>query len=133
MWQVRCAYLQRGLTCAPCGVHESRRQDLKSAASRRRYAERRANGLCTGCGQSSQGAARCEPCAEHWYFRSDHFRGLPLNPPSYTVIELVTGKDHGTYDSEAEVSMCLAFAKLSCDEVEVSADEPVLASIAAWE
>ena len=28
--------------------------------------------------------------------------------------------------------MCLAFAKLARDEVEVIADEPVLASIAAW-
>ena len=80
-----------------------------------------------------QGAARCEPCTERSYFRPDHFRGLPLYPPSYTVIELATGEDHGTYDSEAEVSMCLAFAKLSRDEVEVIADEPVLASIAAWE
>ena len=89
--------------------------------------------LCTDCGQSSQGAACCEPCAERSYFRSDHFRGPPLYAPSYTVIELATGEDHGPYDSEAEVSMCLAFAKLSRDEVEVIADEPVLVSIAAWE
>ena len=36
-----------------------------------------------------------------------------------------------TYDSVAEVSMCLAFAKLSRDEVDVIPAEPVLASIAA--
>ena len=29
--------------------------------------------------------------------------------------------------------MCVAFAKLWRDQVEVIADEPVLASIAAWE
>ena len=58
---------------------------------------------------------------------------LPRYPPNYTLIEPATGEDHGTYDSEAEVSMCLAFAKLSRDEVEVVAGEPVLASIAAWE
>ena len=63
---------------APCTMHESGGQDRQNAASRRRYAERRANGLCTDCGKSSQGGARCEPCAERSYFRSDHFRGLPL-------------------------------------------------------
>ena len=52
-------------------------------------------------------------------------------PPGYTVIKLATGEDHGTYDSEAEVSMCLAFARLP--RVEVIADEPVLASIVARE
>ena len=62
----------------------------------------------------------------------DH-RGLPIYPPSYTVIELATGEDHGAQSSEAEVSMCLAFAKLSRDEVEVIAAKPVLASIATRE
>ena len=119
--------------CAPCAVRESGRQDRKNAASRRRYAERRANGRCTDCNQPSQGACRCKPCAERSYFRSDHFRGMPLYPPSYTIVELATGRDHGTYDSEAEVSMCLAFAKLSRDQVEIIADVPTVAQFAAWE
>ena len=119
--------------CAVCAVHESGRQDRKNAAARRKYAGRRANGRCTDCGQSSQGAARCEPCAKRSYFRSDHFRGLPLYPPSYTVIELATGEDRGTYDSEAEVAMCLAFARLSRDQVEVLVDRSPMQTFTAWE
>ena len=36
-------------------------------------------------------------------------------------------------DRQAEASMCPTFVKLSRDEVEVIADGPVLASIAAWQ
>ena len=36
-----------------------------------------------------------------------------------TVVELSNGEDHGTYDSWDEVALCLAFARLSLDEVEV--------------
>ena len=119
--------------CAPCAVHDSGRQDRKNAANRRRYAERRAQGLCTTCGESAMGASQCPPCAKRSYERSDHFRGMPVYPPSYTVIELATGIDHGTYDSEADVSLCLAFAKLSRDQVEIVADVPFMAAMAAWE
>ena len=119
--------------CAFCVVNQSRCRDRKNAANRRRYAERRTQGLCTDCNQPSQGAARCEPCAKRSYFRSNHFRGLPLYPPSYTIIELATGEDHGTYDSEAEVGMCLAFAKLSRDQVEVLVDQSPMQIISAWE
>ena len=100
----------------------------------RLYARRRAQGLCTGCGEPSQGAARCEPCARRSYHRSQHFRGLPLYPPQYTVVELDTGEDHGTFDSWDEVAMCLAFARLSLDEVEVLTDQsPMATYAAAWE
>ena len=58
---------------------------------------------------------------------------MPLYPPLYTVIELATGKCHGTYDSMADVALCLAFAKLSRDAVEVIVDGPPLAGMAAWE
>ena len=100
--------------CGPCAVLENSRRspEQKNAASRRLYARRRARGQCTDCGQPSQGAARCEPCARRSYERSDHFRGMPPYPPSYTVVALDTGADHGTWDSWEEVAMCLAFARL---------------------
>ena len=49
------------------------------------------------------------------------------------MIEIETGIDHGTYDSEADVSLCLAFARLSRDQVEIIRDAPITASITAWE
>ena len=119
--------------CAPCAVlDESRRSpERKNAAARRRYAERRARGQCTDCGRPSQGAARCAPCAERSYERSEHFRGIPIWDPQFTVIELATGDDHGTYDSEAEVAACLAFAKLSWEQVEVLRDVSPMATYTA--
>ncbi len=38
--------------------------------------------------------------------------------PSWTVIELETGREHGPFDSEADVALCLAFGKLDRDRVE---------------
>ena len=57
---------------------------------------------------------------------------MPVYPPRYTVIELATGEEHGPLDSWEEVAMCLAFAKLSRDQVEIVVDEPVMSSLAAW-
>ena len=119
--------------CAVCAVHESGRQEQKNAANRRRYAERRAQGLCTTCSAPAMGAAQCPPCAKRSYERSDYHRGMPVYPPSFTVVELATGVDHGTYNTEADVALCLAFAHLSRDQVEVIADAPAIWSIAAWE
>ena len=116
--------------CGRCAALEAGRHRQKNAASRKRYAKRRARGECTDCGAPSQGAARCEPCARKSYERSDHFRGLPPYPPSYTVIEVATGEDHGTFESPAEVAACLAFARLSPDEVEIVSDVPAMA--ASW-
>ena len=123
----------RGSRCAPCAVLLSERdQETKNASARKRYAERRARGRCTDCGEPSQGAARCEPCARQSYERSDHFRGIPIWPVQFTVIELATGEDHGTYDSEAEVAACLAFAKLSFDQVELLSDVSPMQRFTAW-
>ena len=116
--------------CGRCAALEAGGHRRKNAASRKRYARRRARGLCTDCGQPSQGAARCEPCARKSYERSDHFRGLPWFAPSYTVIEIATGEDHGTFESLAEVAGCLAFTRLSPDEVEIVSDVPAIA--ASW-
>ena len=121
--------------CAPCATLEAARrpQERRNAASRRRYAERRDAGRCTDCNRPSQGAARCEPCARRSYERSEHFRGLPLYPPEFNVIDRTTGDDLGTWNSWEEVSMCLAFGRLSYDQVEVLVDEPVISRYAAWE
>ena len=47
------------------------------------------------------------------------------------MIEIATGACHGTYDSEMDVAACLAFAKLSHDEVEVIADISPMATLTA--
>ena len=53
--------------------------------------------------------------------------------PSFTVIEVATGECHGTFDSEADVALCLAFAKLSRDQVEVISDASPMATFTGWE
>ena len=52
--------------------------------------------------------------------------------PSYTVIERATGREHGPFDCEADVALCLAFARLSRDQVEIVADAPITASFTGW-
>ncbi|WP_428099708.1 hypothetical protein [Candidatus Rariloculus sp.] len=119
--------------CGPCAVFEDGHQDRKNAANRRRYALRRARGLCTHCGRRpAAGASRCEPCAKRAYERSEHVRGLPLYPPSYTVIERATDIDHGTWDSWEDVALCLAFARLSLDEVEVIIDQSPMQTLTGF-
>ena len=115
--------------CARCAALQADRPS-RNAASRKRYARRRARRLCTDCGQPSQGAARCQPCAHRSHVRSAGYRGLPPFPPSYRVIETATGADHGTFESQAEVAACLAFARLSPHEVEIVPDIPAMA--ASW-
>ena len=120
--------------CGPCAVLHSGSGSpkRKNAAARRRYAERRARDRCTDCGAPSQGAARCAPCAERSFHRSAHFRGIPLWDPSWTVIEIATGEELGTFDSEADVALCLAFAKLARDQVEVHCDASPMSSFTSW-
>ena len=120
--------------CGPCAVARStgRSTELKNAAARRRYAERRASGLCTDCGEPSQGAARCAPCAERSYHRSTHFKGIPVWDPSWTVIEIATGEELGTFDSVADIALCLAFAKLGRDQVEIVTDASPMSSLTSW-
>ena len=72
------------------------------------------------------------PCSRKHRESSGAFRGIPVGEPQYTVIEIETGIDHGTYDSMADVVLCLAFAKLSAHQVEVIRDAPVTASFTAW-
>ncbi len=79
-------------------------------------------------GPAVQCASRCPPCAERSYHRSDHFRGVPVWDPSRTVIAVEIGRKHGPFDSEADVALCIAFAKLDRDGVEIVKDALVTAS-----
>ena len=56
---------------------------------------------------------------------------LPSGPRTYLVHTVGRGLE-GTYDSVAEVAACLAFAKLSLDQVEVIADINPLARMSGW-
>ena len=107
--------------CARSAAKRSRKK-AKNARSRQRYDQRRARRLCIDCGAPSQGASRCLPCARRSWARSGEYRGLPILPPQFTVIEIATGADHGTWENWAEVAACLAFARLSLGEVEILTD-----------
>ena len=134
---VRCGgtVLDGDARCGPCAVLEEERRspERKNAAARRRYAERRAAGRCTDCGEPSQGASRCEPCARRSYERSDHFRGMPLWPPSFALFLRETDECLATFDDEMEAVAWLAFEKLDRNAVEIVADRSPLATLAAWE
>ncbi len=119
--------------CAPCAVAKAERRDREAeyAARRRRYAERRARGRCVECDAPSPGVARCEPCSRKHREGSGAFRGIPLWGPTWTVIEIATGREHGPYDSEADVALCLVFEKLARDQVEVLCDASPMSSYTA--
>ena len=107
--------------CARSVAKRSRRK-ARNRRSRQLYAQRRARRLCIDCGAPSQGASRCPPCARRSWARSGEHRGFPTLPPRYTVIEIATRADHGTWENWAEVAACLAFARLSPGEVEILTD-----------
>ena len=115
--------------CGRCAAIETDRASPKrrSAVGKKRYARRRARGLCTDCGVPTAGTARCARCAYRSNTRAPAYHGAPAGPPFYTVIELETGEDHGTFETEAEVAACLAFAGLRPDQVEIRANVPLLA------
>ena len=95
------------------------------------YADRRAKDHCVESVAPSPGVARCEPCSRRHREGSGAFRGIPVWDPTWTVIEIATGREHGPYSSEADVALCLAFEKLARDQVEVVADVSPMASLTA--
>ena len=107
--------------CARSAAKRSRKK-AKNARSRQRYVQRRVRRLCIDCGAPSHGASRCPPCARRSWARSGEHRGLPVLPPRVTVIEIATGVNHGTWDRWEDVVVCLAFAKLSREQVELIPD-----------
>ena len=52
---------------------------------------------------------------------------MALWPPQITVIELETGDQLGTFETEAEAAACIAFARLRFDQVEILSNVPLLA------
>ena len=128
---VRCAEPAVGGSsrCARHAALEAERvsPERKRALDRKRYARRRAQGRCTDCGVQVVGAARCPACARRSNTRAPAYHGAPAGPPFYSVIELETREDHGTYETEAEVAACLAFAGLRPDQVEILSNVPLLA------
>ncbi len=119
-------------TCASCAARDVKRRPRKNAASRARYRERRAREICVDCSSDTQGASRCAPCARRSYHSSGEHRGMPVFPARFTVVELNTGAEHGPLDSWEEVAMCLAFKRLSREEVEVIEDAPAISRLAGW-
>ena len=70
----------------------------------------------------------CGPCRDRQ--RGYAYRGMPDLPTRYTVIEIATGTDHGTWETPMEVAAALAFAKLLFDEVEIVIDAAPMAAFA---
>ena len=119
--------------CVRCAARDDRRGPRKNAAARDRYARRRAKWRCTHCGEPSRGSSRCERCARRSYVRSGQHRGLPVWAPSYTVFEIATGEELETCDSLEDVALCLAFARLSEQDVEVVSDASPMATFTSPE
>ena len=117
--------------CEACARLQAGRPSRRDYA-RKIYARRRSRNACVDCGAPAQGAARCSDCARRSYVRSPEHRGLPVSQPRFTVIEIDTGVDHGTYDSPAEVAACLAFARLGPDDVEIVSDASPMATLTSW-
>ncbi len=115
--------------CARHAALEAERvsPERKKAVDRKRYARRRAQRKCVDCSISVAGTARCPDCARRSNTRVPAYHGAPAGPPFYSVIELDTREDHGTYETEAEVAACLAFAGLRPDQVEIRSNVPLLA------
>ena len=134
---VKCAVPAFGgeSRCGVCATVDGERRDSlkKNAVARKRYAARRARSECTDCGAPAYGACRCPPCAKRSYERSDHFRGMPVYPPSFAVYLRETEECLGVFDDEMEAVAWLAFERLSADRVEVVRDASPLAAMAAWE
>ena len=113
------AYAATGAPGARPNAQEKRRRMQEAASVTPGGAP---GGFVSDCGAPSQGASRCPPCARRSWARSGEHRGLPVLPPRVTVIEIATGVNHGTWDRWEDVVICLAFAKLSRDQVELIPD-----------
>ena len=118
--------------CDTCAAAQTYDAEARKNAARRRYVRRKARSECTDCGAYSAGAARCVACARRSYLRSAEHRGLPAAPSSFRVVVIDSGEDLGCWQSAAELRACLAFSRLSLEDVEVCSDVPVMNGIAAW-
>ena len=115
--------------CGRCLALEKERvcPERESAAAKRRYAGRRARGECVDCRAHAGGAARCPRCAYRSNSRAPERHLAALWPPQITVIELETGNELGTFETESEAAACIAFARLRHDQVEIRSNVPLMA------
>ena len=93
----------------------------------RRYAERRAQGICVDCRAPTGGAARCPRCAYRSNSRAPERHLAALWPPQISVVELETGEELGVFETESEAAACIAFARLRPDQVEIRSNVPLMA------
>ena len=115
------------------GTNADAKRRSARAQSRKRQKARREAALCIRCGQHPpvEGGTTCGPCrdrcqaAERQQYAERRARGLCTTCGA-------TGREHGPFDSEADVSLCLAFAKLSRDQVEVLSDISPMATCTSW-
>ena len=132
---VRCSEpAPAGLSrCGRCLTLEKQRvsPERKSAGDKKRYARRRAQRRCVDCGIDTDGSARCSRCAERSNVRSPARHIVPSWPPQITVVDLETGTELGSFETEAEAAASLVFAGLRSDQVEFRADAPLMAIAAA--
>ena len=57
---------------------------------------------------------------------------MPVIEPGFTVGELATGREHGPFDDPADMAFCLAFAKLTRDDVEAISDASPMTGLTSW-
>ena len=115
--------------CGRCAALEAERASpaRRSAVRKKRYVRRRARRLCVDCSAPVGATARCEGCARRSNSRAPEPHRAPLPFPEYTVVELESGDEIGSFETEAEAAACLVFAGLRRDQVEVRANVPLLA------
>ena len=89
-------------------------------------------GSAPTAGRPRRGPAVARPAQKGPITAPTIFRGIPLWDPSWTVVEVETGREFGPFDSEADVALCLAFAKLDRDYVEIVKDASPMASYTSW-
>ena len=75
--------------------------------------------------------ARCPRCAERSNVRAPKRHLVSLWPPQITVVDLETGAELGSFETEAEAAACLVFAGLRSDQVEFRSDAPLMTIAAA--
>lgn len=55
---------------------------------------------------------------------------MPVSPPLFTIVEVATGLELATFESQAEAVAALVFPGLDPDEVEIVSDNT--AALTAW-
>lgn len=64
--------------------------------------------------------------------RSPYYPGVPLSGPRFTIVEIASGLELDTFETEAEAAASLAFIRLDPDQVELVADISTMAAMTSW-